>query len=343
MTKEEREKLKSIESRGWLLTIPRIYNGEVITIKSVVDRLVKYKYFVLQVEKGGKTGYKHYQVYLEHKHQINKLTLVNLFPYGHMEVRRGTMREAYDYCTKEDTRLHGPFEFGECPYFNNKGTTSGLREKMIIDISNGMSDFDLLMKYPTIYNKRTINEFRDALGIKDYYLLNNRDVKVFYMSGVAGTGKSSFVRKLFDIENIYVVSDYEKDPFGSYDGQDVIVFEEYRSDFNLSVFLQYLDRYPIMLPARYSNKVAKFTKVFIISNWDFTKQYEFFPIEDKKAFWRRLNYILSVKKDFINRYEVTKDYGIKACGSCVNPIGQFKELFPIFNNFDEFMESGFND
>ena len=336
------EVLDKIRSRGWIFTIPRIYNDEVITIKDIVSKLSKYKYFVLQVEKGEETGYMHYQLYLEHTNPIKKSTLVNLFPFAHMEERKGSMKQAYDYVTKEETRLHGPFEFGDRPSFNEKNTSSGLRAQFIDDVADGMDDFNLLMKYPTIYTKRLVDEYRAVLGIKDPYLLKNRDVQVFYISGPAGSGKSSFIRRLFDVEDIYVVSDYEKDPFGSYAGQDVLVFEEYRSDFQLSVFLQYLDRYPIMLPARYNNKVAKFTKVFIISNWKFTDQYTSFPLSDKKAFWRRLKYVFTIHKDFINRYVITPDFGVKECGNTYNPIGEYGEYFPEFTDFNNFLEIGFD-
>lgn len=334
--------LEKIRSRGWIFTIPRIYNGEVITIKSIVEKLKKYRYFVLQVEQGEESGYKHYQLYLEHTNPIKKSTLVTLFPFAHMEERKGSMKQAYDYVTKEDTRLHGPFEFGEKPSFNDRNTESGLRAKFINDVADGMDDFNLLMKYPTIYTKRLVDEYRTVLGIKDPYLLNNRDVKVYYLNGPAGSGKSSFIRRLFNVEDIYVVSDYEKDPFGSYTGQDVIVFEEYRSDFPLSVFLQYLDRYPIMLPARYANKVAKFTKVFIISNWHFTDQYSSFSFTDKKAFWRRLSYVFTIEEDFINRYVITSNYDVEEDGCTINPIGKYGESFPQFNDFNEFIEKGFN-
>ena len=34
-----KEDLKKIRSRGWLFTIPRKYNDEIITIKSIVNKL----------------------------------------------------------------------------------------------------------------------------------------------------------------------------------------------------------------------------------------------------------------------------------------------------------------
>ena len=43
-------------------------------------------------------------------------------------------------------------------------------------------------------------------------------------------------------------------PFDNYRGQDVIVFDEFRSGINFSLFLQLIDAYPVELPCRYNNK-----------------------------------------------------------------------------------------
>ena len=54
---------------------------------------------------------------------------------------------------------------------------------------------------------------------------------------------------------MYRVTDY-KHPFDSYCGEEVLVLEEFRSDFPIGSILNYLDIYPIQLPAGYNNKQA---------------------------------------------------------------------------------------
>ena len=315
-------------ARGWLVTIPYEYKGKKIKLKTIIDIFCVYDYFVFQLEKGDETGYKHYQLYFEHKHQITFSSLKIIIPYAHIEKRQGSKKQAYDYCTKKDTRLHGPFEFGKRPDFNNNGTQSGMKERMISDIAAGMTDFYLVMNYPSIYTKRFVEDIRQALGIKDPFLLQNRDVEVSYIFGAPGTGKTSFVRSKYKVSDIYVVSDYLKDPFGSYSGQDVIVFEEYRSNFPLSVFLQYLDRYPIELPARYQNKVAKFTKVYIISNWDLSQQYMELDNVDRQALYRRIKYKYKVENDYIFRYTYNKSFKLVSSDYVVNPLSPLHDQFP---------------
>lgn len=298
-------------SRGYILTIPYIdKNNNKIKIKEIYEKLNEYEYFVLQVEKGLETGYVHYQLYLENSNPIYFSSLKNKFPTAHIEPREGTKKQAYDYCTKLDTRLHGPFEYGIRPNFTNeKKAVKKLKEDMLNDIIGGMSDKELLINYPTIFDLKNVNEYRQILGVNLY--LDNRDLDITYIWGGAGVGKSSFIRLKHSPKDIYIVSDYQRDPFGGYRGQDVIVFEEYRSAFQLSEFLQYLDIYPLELPARYNNKQALYTKVYIISNWSAEEQYRNSSINDKCALYRRINNYLYFKRDKIDLYSFdlnTKDF-----------------------------------
>ena len=53
----------------------------------------------------------------------------------------------------------------------------------------------------------------------------------------------------------------------------MLLLDEYGSNFKIRDLLNYLDGYPLTLPARYSNRVACYTKVYIISNICLSKQY----------------------------------------------------------------------
>ena len=62
--------------------------------------------------------------------------------------------------------------------------------------------------------------------------------------------------------------------FDNYNGQRILVFEEFRSQIEIGAMLNYLDNYKIWLPARYADKVSVYDKVYIISNWKLEEQYE---------------------------------------------------------------------
>lgn len=285
-----------VRSRGWLITLPYKVDETVYRIKYIIESLDKYTNYIFQVEKGGNTDYIHYQIYVEHSQQIRFSTLKAKFPHAHLEVRKGSKVEAWEYCSKEDTRRFGPWFKGEKPSEDPSLTKRAL---YIADIGLGLSDKELLLKYPGIFKLKEVNEFRSILGIDLYS--ENRDVKVKYLWGLSRTGKSSYVHSLYKNKDLYVVSDYERDPFGSYDGQKVIVFEEFRGDIPLKSMLQYLDRYPVMLPCRYANKPAQFTEVWIISNWNLEFQYNTATADDVEAFRNRIKEVYLVTEKTIKR------------------------------------------
>ena len=104
----------------------------------------------------------------------------------------------------------------------------------------------------------------------------------------------------YGYSNVYQVTNYEH-PFDTYKGQDVIIFEEFRSSLKIDDMLKYLDGYPLMLPCRYADKVACFTKVFIISNIPLKQQYPNIQVDNPEtwaAFRRRIHSVEQMKREF---------------------------------------------
>lgn len=78
--------------------------------------------------------------------------------------------------------------------------------------------------------------------------------------------------ELHSYRGVFRVTDYVH-PFDAYQGEDVLLPDEYNSNFKIQDLLNYLDGYPLTLSARYSNRVACFTKVYIIFNLCLSRQY----------------------------------------------------------------------
>ena len=93
-----------------------------------------------------------------------------------------------------------------------------------------------------------------------------------YIWGPTGTGKTRSVMEQYGYSGVYRITDYSH-PFDSYAGEEVLLLDEDSSNFQIRDLLNYLDGYPLTLPARYSNRVACFTKVYVISNLCLSKQY----------------------------------------------------------------------
>lgn len=95
---------------------------------------------------------------------------------------------------------------------------------------------------------------------------------VTYVRGSTGYGKSRNILDSHGDSYVYRVTDY-KHPFDAYSGKNVLVFEEFRSDLPIGNMLNYLDIYPLQLPARYNNRQACYNFVYIGSNWKLEDQY----------------------------------------------------------------------
>lgn len=139
-------------------------------------------------------------------------------------------------------------------------------------IRDGKTDAEILEEYPTAYSKLAhIEKSRQTL-LAERYKNEWRKLNVTYLWGDTAVGKTRSVMDEYGYSQVYRVTDYSH-PFDSYKGQDVIVFEEFRSSLAIGDMLNYLDGYPVELPSRYANKVACFTKVYIISNISLEQQY----------------------------------------------------------------------
>lgn len=78
------------------------------------------KYVVFQKERCPTTGREHYQGYLflEGHNGLSRNTLLRRLPCltsAHLESAKGSPRDNREYCTKEESRIEGPWEFGDLP------------------------------------------------------------------------------------------------------------------------------------------------------------------------------------------------------------------------------------
>ena len=120
-----------------------------------------------------------------------------------------------------------------------------------------------------------------------------------YIFGPTGTGKTRGVMEGHGYSQVYRVTDYSH-PFDRYAREPVLCFDEFRSSLPIGDMLTYLDGYPLNLPARYAQRPACFTQVYLISNIDLSKQYPFIRASDPptwEAFLRRINHVVEYRKD----------------------------------------------
>jgi len=110
-------------------------------------------YMIYQLESGA-NGTRHIQGYLETTGpRIRRSWLVNnvaFLAHAHIEVARGTAAQNITYCSKEETRLEGPFRYGQEPAEPpGAGARSDLHEVMEL-IRNGATNFELMASHPSV-------------------------------------------------------------------------------------------------------------------------------------------------------------------------------------------------
>ncbi len=294
ITEEQPETKKNTQARDWCFTVNNPVQSEQ-EFMSYLQSLPELRYVVFQREKAPETGTEHYQGYFEFTQPkwfttIKKyLSKETIGVAAHIEQRRGKRSQARLYCMDEETRISPQYyEWGE---YAEIGERSDLTDIMK-DIESGMCFYDLSKKHGNRFIK-VINwarEFRQS-HLENKYKRVFRDMKVFYIYGSAGCGKTSYVFNKHGYVDVYRTTNYEFGWVDDYNGEKVLFLDEFRSSFKISEILDYLDGQPIRIRGRNYNRVACYDTVYIVSNIPLTEQYKNIQDNEPKtwaAFLRRI-------------------------------------------------------
>lgn len=271
----------------------------------------------------------HTHIFLFRPSPFTAKQIDNLFPTMHRDKCYGTNQEIRAYVLKDGADFHkdenGHYDYtdangkrhvginysdtfeerGECPE-EHQGVSS--QADIIVGlIKEGRSNNEIVDAVSSAYKdlekiERVRSMYRDKEFANSW-----RDLEVTYIFGKTGSGKTRSVMEQYGYSNCYRVTDY-KHPFDTYDGQDVLIFEEFRGGLKHGDMLNYLDGYPLLLPCRYFNRQACYTKVFIITNIAPDEQYLNIDRESRAAFWRRIHTV----KQFEDNGRITAYKGVQA-------------------------------
>ena len=283
---------KTTQSRSWMATI----SAEKMTRKEIEEALSSYNYLG-QLEEGSEDGYRHWQLLIDGgQSPIRFSTLKRRLPTAHLEPRRGPIQQAINYVTKETTRVaeEPRIEHGTLRLSDEKGRRKDVEIVREAVLEKGLSMDEMLLQVPeaahmTLFVEKLISARDRSRHTKP------RQMEVIWLYGPPGTGKTSLAVELGDT-SYYRVTDY-KNPFDGYMGEETLILDEFAGEIRLSMLLNILDIWPTTLPARYTNKTARFNQVVLVSNeapWTF---YTWEPISRRKALARRLNTIMHVDAD----------------------------------------------
>lgn len=278
------EKVTSnVQARAWQLTINNPQNSGMTheKIREILTAIPSLDYACM-CDEIGEQGTPHTHIYIKTRNPLKFTTLKNKFPTAHLEKAQGTPQENRDYIRKDgkwkdsekrETNLPDTFEeIGELPK-NQQGERTDI-ETLYNLVKEGYSNAEILEQCTDVaikfYDK--LNRIRYDYFSDKYKSIRRLNLRVHYITGETGMGKSRDILDEFGDENVYRITDYQH-PFDGYQLEPVIVFEEFRSSLRLQDMLNYLDVYPVQLPARYAPKVGCYLTVFVVSNWTFEQQY----------------------------------------------------------------------
>ncbi|MDR0325090.1 MAG: hypothetical protein LBI19_03220 [Oscillospiraceae bacterium] len=212
-------------------------------------------------------GLIHLHMVLEDSNKARFSALKKTYPKAHLEPTKGNKQQAEDYINKR-----GKFaEKGEqVIYIAQFGEIKGNQGQR--------RDIEIIQEL--LEQGKTPNEiFENNLGyrryekmVRDHYYQNRarntpalRDVKVCWHTGETGTGKS-YIRILkieeYGEDDVYVVSDF-KNGFDKYNGEKVIILDEFKGQMPYYLLLMILDKYKIQVPCRYTNVYSLWSEVHI--------------------------------------------------------------------------------
>ena len=299
------------QSRKWLLTINNPQDHG-MTHDEIIDRAQKFNpdYFCMANEIG-ESGTYHTHLFLYSSSPMRFGTIKKRFPTAHIDRANGTVQDNRAYIRKEgkwvdtdksETRVEGTFkEFGELP--DEASEKSPKYAKLLQCVKEGMSNKEILAIDPSFaFHLEHIDKLRQDIRF-ERYLTENRFIKVHYLYGDSGTGKTRSIYEKHPPEEICRITHYPARgnvQFDAYKGQSVLVFEEFHSEIPISMMLNLLDIYPLMLPARYHDRIACYLTVYITSNIPLEEQYKDIhkdKLETWNAFLRRIHTVTEFRKD----------------------------------------------
>lgn len=303
--------MNNSQSRKWALVINNPLECG-LDHKTLIEILIKFfpDYFCM-ADEIATTGTFHTHVFIYSHLPIRFSTLKGRFPIAHIEKALGSAKQNRDYILKTgkweqdgkaETSVKDSFyEYGILP--EEKNEKSPQMSQLIENVKDGKRTVEIIDETPAFaFRIKDIDILRQTM-LSEKYSDGNRKLKVSYIFGATGTGKTRGIYQQHDSHEICRITNYRIGKgvcFDAYCGQDVLVFEEFNSQIPIEDMLNYLDIYPLSLPARYSDKVACYTTVYITSNVPLFEQYKDIQIykpETWRAFLRRIHKAIEYHQD----------------------------------------------
>lgn len=220
------------------------------------------KFAVWQLEMCPDTHRLHYQGYAEFAQPMSHIALHQCegLETAHFEARQGTAQQAKKYCTKDDSRVDGPWFWPSEGAMSSQGARNDLEAVREL-VKQGASERQIAEEHFGTF-------IRYNRGIKLYKQLvatpRSTMPIILLWIGPSGAGKTQEVLRRTGQEA------YWKAPgkwWDGYDGQEAIVLDEFHGDwFPFRDLLRILDSTPLKVETKGGSAEFRGTTFYITSN-----------------------------------------------------------------------------
>jgi hypothetical protein len=169
---------------------------------------------------------------------------------------------ALDYCTKTETSMAPPLIVGKPAV--GQGSRTDIHDA-VADLKAGATWSDMLDKHASVFVKHHSGLKQARFAHRKAQAQQDRPVKVVVLVGDAGTGKSAAAYR--QGRPLHVLNKQPTGPwFDGYDGEKVLLLDDFYGWMPKGTLLNYLDRYPCPIPIKGGMDWALWDTVFITSN-----------------------------------------------------------------------------
>lgn len=253
--------MSNSRSRNWVFTLNNFTSVDVAYLSLLVEESEGRVTYICWGEEVGEEGTPHLQGYLELKNPISLPALKKMIGINsmHFEQRRGTQKQAVDYCKKD-----GVFkEFGSLRKERDRTTEHKNKILPFMDLIKA-GKFEELASHPDC-SAYILRHARDVYSIMEAPRDVNTPLNVRWYWGPTGTGKTR--RAWYEANQlggtVYIKSGGAK-WFDGYDGEENVIFDDLRSSwFEFSFLLKLLDRYPCRVETKGGSRQWKAVNIWI--------------------------------------------------------------------------------
>lgn len=241
--------------RNVVFTINNYVEGHISALESFAASHCTYMVFGKEIGDEKKTP--HLQGYCELKKQTSfkKIKEMAEFKTAHIESRKGTAKQAADYCKKDG-------DFKEIGTISSQGKRADL--SMIPKlVKAGKTDLEILELHPSLYMRhyKAISRVRNMYERADKKF-DNMDVRVYL--GKPGIGKTRKAHEEFP--DIFTVPSVDPLWMDGYDGESAVLLDDFYGGMKWETLLNFLDGYKRNYPIKGGMVYKRWTTVIITSN-----------------------------------------------------------------------------